>query len=333
MRLRRQEAMKTNKKRTFAEELERLHLQWFADPEPAEGEGDEDDEAAAGVGFTPAYEGEDFEIFAEGDPNIPPEEPETPPEPAPDPNEELKAKLEAMQQSMQQQGAGRDEQFAGVLSQLDQTLKHMNQPQTQAQAQVTEESLKKLREQMNETVFDKPMDNIDQYVDQKFRYLVQQYIAPEFQRMSQVAQSTAQATSKQMARQSDFNSIVLDEYGPEVEELVKSGQIQPGPSMYEEACQRVGMKHFNDITSKQFQRMMEQQTANGGGGTGSTAPAKGTQPGSAQGQGGSPPQGGRKRRAVLTAEQNSWVAQMENRGMDRKKAVQLLIDQGQVKMR
>lgn len=314
--------MKTRNR--FEEELAKLHLQWFADPEPAEGDGE-----AAG-GFSPAYE-EDFDIFAEGDPNIPEEEPEEPAAPPPDPNEELKAKLEAMQASMQENAGSRDDQFAGVLRQLDSTLKQMNRPQTEQQQQVTEESLKKLREQMNETVFDKPMDNFDQYMDQKFMYYLQNYIGPEFQRMNQMAQQTAQATSRQMAKQNDFNSIVMDEYGGEVEEMISKGEVQPGPSMYEEACQRVGMKHFNDITAKQFQKMMEEQQQNGGR---ATAPARGSQPGSANVGGAPPPQGGgRKKRAILTPQQKQWVAQMEKRGMDPKKAVSILVDRGEVQMK
>lgn len=182
---------------------------------------------------------DDFEILVEGRDEIPPDNEETSPADEGPSKEELLSELEVLRQK---QTAAEDRQTLqsgfDKLSQILEKQQSSATPTTPSEPQETWEDLKK---RLSQNFYDDPVGAMDEMV----RFAVQREIVPAFQQTQNQLAKTATLTSKQAASANPTNKLILENYGDEVEEMVKT--LPPGPDVYDRACQQVGFNHLTDL--------------------------------------------------------------------------------------
>lgn len=221
--------------------LSRLHHQWFAEDDVALDDDvglDNDDDDA---------DDDDVPILLEGRDEIPSDEPVGPS------SDELQSRLdelEAQKQAYEQRLADREAMSSGF-NQMAELLKRQQEAGQQSALQQPGESYDALKKRLSKAFYDDPVAAVEEML----KHVVTHDVAPAFQNLQGELSKTARLTSRQVAAQSDTNKMILERFGDEVEEMVKS--LPSTPDVYEKACQQVGMQHLTDLVQWQ----VEQTTA------------------------------------------------------------------------
>jgi len=229
-------------KSSLTEQLERMHLQWFADAEEyPEGEPEVDNEPE---------EEEEFKIYIEGQDEIP-EEPEEEEGPS---KEELLAQLQQLQekQSFAATQLGDRQTLEKGFKDLANVLTNQQQNQQQMLTKPTE-TWDQVKKRLAADFYTDPMAAIEEAL----KFAIQTEVAPAFHQTQDLVSKTAMSTSRQIAETNPTNKLILDKYRDEVDNTVKG--LPSTPDVYEKACQQVGMAHFTEIMQEQVQSMMQEQ--------------------------------------------------------------------------
>jgi len=264
------------KKDKLLDQLEGMHLQWFAD-----GEVEIEDET----------EEEEIEFLVEGRDEIPEESKE---DDGPS-KETLMAELNALRekQSLVDNQLGDRKTLEEGFSKLSQAL-----AEQKSAGNIAPESMpawEEVKKKLAKNFYDDPMNAIEETL----RYFVKSEIAPAFQQTQDMLSKTAVSTSKQLAVANPTNKMIMDKFGDEVEAAVKT--LPHSPDVYDKACQQVGMNHFTDIVQFQVQEALKE-------GGGQSAPTR--SPSSNVMPSGVPSVGktsSNKTRRILTKDQKEWA--------------------------
>jgi hypothetical protein len=206
-----------------------MHLQWFAEELP-----EQDDDGDNTLTFEDAAPENDRVEVVVGEPE--PEE-ETP---VVDAEFAGKSKEELVEIVRQARSATKPDQTEALLQGFDKISNTLARSQQQAPVQQAPE--RDPAEVLREQIIESPDKALDYYFAKK--------IQPDVQRLL----SGNLSNSRKFAKLNPETKWVMDEYGAEVEDEIArmppAAQLQ-NPDVYEEACNRVKLKHVDVIIERQ----------------------------------------------------------------------------------
>lgn len=259
--------------RTFEEELERVHLQWFADPAPEEeGEGaEEEDNAPLDEPEDRTYDGP-IEFVVEDDP-----------EPEPEGNHEQEVaqriqELSSQVQGMQGRGTS-DGQLAQVLGDLSGAIRELKgggkKEETPAQKPLTKEDILSQYKD-DEAFFKNPAEAVWHILEQ----FTQTNIAPAYGHLFQQIQGIIPEVERAKVSQNEDYRLVLENWGEEVNQELErlNGAFGAKQGNLQEAINMVSGRHIADLWEKKQAASEEKAPAKRRRTTGVTPQAAGGSP-------------------------------------------------------
>lgn len=222
-----------NTKRGLTEALERMHLQWFADPDI---EDDGVEEAPRDEQPDRAWGALDDEIEEYDD-----SAPEEPVEDAGPSLEEVARKISDFE--ARSQGSSHNEALAGALSQLGDAIKDLkssgaSKAEQDRAAATAEKTYQELLKEAENTYYDHPVETLDKLVTAKIREMV----GPGLRQVAEIAQATRRGFSEFEAKSDSTGERVLKNYRSEVDE-----EVNKNGGDYRAAVQTVAGRHMTDL--------------------------------------------------------------------------------------
>lgn len=168
--------------------------------------------------------------------------------------EELKERLARYESEEGKSETQTNEQLAGALDELGNVLKGLKtgETPTQSQKQQVQESLQDIKKRLSDKYYDAPLETVDEYV----QALLKQQLGPVLGQFARKLNETTKGFTRSQVEQKDTGRFVLENYGDEVENLVKTQNLD-----YQQAVSRVSADHIDEIVEYKVKKALEKTKA------------------------------------------------------------------------
>jgi hypothetical protein len=139
---------------------------------------------------------------------------------------------------------------AGTVSALKEVTETLRELRNQSQTKATDEAVEDLdvlRKKLADGFYDDPMSAVDTWIEKRLSRYEREKLQPAFNQMASVLRETTLDSSKRTATEDETGKFVMSKYADEVEQLVKSGQVQIGPGAYKKAVNQVASEHIDEL--------------------------------------------------------------------------------------
>lgn len=158
---------------------------------------------------------------------------------------ELQAKVDALS------GNRDDSVLAQSLQSLGEAIKTIRDPDASKQATVAaQETYADLMAKAKDGYFDAPVETVDKLIEAKVREMV----APAFTQLADKVQKTESRVTRAEAAADPTSAYVLENYGSEIDDLIKKGQTDVN-----EAVQQVAAKHMTEVINARVEQLTAAQ--------------------------------------------------------------------------